>query len=136
LNCLKIEIRYGDNPGAGSPREGKMENTPGPWKVGKLYEGNECSILDAKGFAICSIDSTAILEDYYEKLNINNWSELPGKSYIERTEEELLAIAKLFVAAPDLLAALQDIANLPDSYPIAAIRQKAKAAITAVEATP
>lgn len=86
------------------------EHTPGPWSVSDRYEDSS-DVLDPNGFEIAGVASTAILDDYSEKLGIPHWSRMPGKSYIERSDEERLANAALIAAAPDLLAACKGAAT-------------------------
>jgi hypothetical protein len=94
-----------------------MENTnhtPGPWILGD--ENNQCCevVLGCSHNLVVSLD----------RQDINT-----GKVVIER--DEMLANARLIAAAPDLLAALQELYDIPDDDLLDAFDewQAAKAAI-------
>lgn len=96
------------------------EHTPGPWSVSAAsdrYLGGEGSwaVIDSRGFEIDD-SPMSILDNYAEVLGISHWAERPGESYIERPDEEREANAYLIAAAPDLLAACEDVLDLVVEY--------------------
>ena len=91
----------------------ETKHTPGPWAIGD--ENNECCqvIIGDKHNLVASLD----------RLDCNT-----GKIVIER--EEMLANARLFAAAPELLAALEVAVEYFDRNEIDCIaHDDAKAAI-------
>lgn len=79
----------------------QTKHTPGPWsKVGE--ESPE--IIDSLGFQIAGIHETCVLLDWANKLDIEHWGRLPGKSFIERPRAEVEANACLMVNAPETAA--------------------------------
>lgn len=87
-----------------------MSNFPeGPYTVAP----NGRTIAAADGFSVATLDlCKSIVPGWSEKFpGLQHWADAPGEAYIERPEEELDAVAALFAAAPDLLAALKRIVD-------------------------
>lgn len=90
----------------------EFKGTPGPWDAVQHYE--DCLIaLDANGYEIATAESTAILNDYTNKIGVQHWSD-DERGYIELTPEQQEANAKLIAASPDLLASLQKLLEIYD----------------------
>lgn len=87
--------------------------TPGPYSLANKFSENLFSeavsidILGADGYPVAELRMTAILPDYYTRLGIEHWADAPGRAYIERDPEEVLATAHLLAAAPELYEALK-----------------------------
>ena len=80
-----------------------------PWTLGK----DPGRVYDADGFEVVDTDSGPhCSRSYYEGgSDKHHWGEKPGEFYIERTEEEIAATARLIHAAPAFFTA---VAGLPD----------------------
>lgn len=85
----------------------QTKHTPGPWSVDRSGEG----VIDERGFAIAEAANMGVL-DNWESTGVVHWSRKPGVTFIERSEEEMLANARLLAAAPDLLKACQAFCDL------------------------
>lgn len=75
-------------------------HTPGPWKCELFYNnGDKYSEVEPKNYKTCEL---------HEPICI-----IPHDDVSEESEPEMLANARLIVAAPDLLAALLWVADHP-----------------------
>ena len=74
------------------------EHTPGLLTIDDQYYADQVEILDSRGFAVISVESTPILLGYAEKLGIPHWSDKPGEAYVEFTSEQQAANARRVVA--------------------------------------
>lgn len=77
-------------------------------------EGVSLDILDTNDFPVAEIPTSPIVHKWSEKFpKMRHWSEGAddGRTQVQRTKEELLALAALFKAAPQLLAACQRAAD-------------------------
>jgi hypothetical protein len=72
--------------------------TPAPW------EAIGTTIINKDNFRIADTTDTAILHKW-DKTGAAHWSERCNETYIELSEEEAEANAKLIAASPDLLNA-------------------------------
>lgn len=93
----------------------QLQHTPGPWTRDDSVHPYDVNILDANGFRIAKVEATPILSGYSEKLGIDHWADAPGTAYIERTADELNANVSLIEAAPDMLAALEQMNALMEN---------------------
>lgn len=90
----------------------KPAYAPGPYKINVYANKNIFSdpvsidIIAADRYLIAELRFLSIMPDWEEKFkDVNHWAQAPGKACIERNPEQILATARLFQAAPDLLEA-------------------------------
>lgn len=88
--------------------------TPGPWRYLENWE-TFGEIVDTNGFPIADVFSICIKHDW-RKENVRYWNEAPGKTFIERSNEELEANKRLIAAAPELYEALKEVYHLLENY--------------------
>lgn len=84
------------------------EHTKRDWKIygsAKNLFGEEISlkIVGEDGFPVAEVETTVILPDYTERTGHKHWAHGPGEAFIERSPEEVQAIAELIVNSVKLL---------------------------------
>lgn len=110
------------------------KHTPGPWFTVNRYSGG-LSVIDQRGFEHIDAKFFApVFEVCPEKLSFPHWSDRSDSAYLEISDEEQAANARLIAAAPELLEALREIEAFMgadfDDLPSAS---KARAAIAKAE---
>lgn len=88
------------------------KHTPGPWTANEKYYSDSVVVTDVRGFQVVEAKHRGILLGYQKRLRIPHWADKPGESYIELSDEEQAANAKLIAAAPELLMALKALLSL------------------------
>lgn len=90
----------------------KKQFTPGPW------QSREDQVYDSNGFSVASATSTYGIHKDWDKMGIgvSHWSDKPGITCIDRTEEDANSNAKLIAAAPDMYEALQKLVEVCMKY--------------------
>lgn len=92
--------------GAGEKTAG-AKHTPGPWTSGSARTGR---VFGADGYEVCDPTQGPHLHVDYDS-DRGHWATTPG-AYVDRTDEEIEANARLIAAAPDLLEGAALIARL------------------------
>jgi hypothetical protein len=78
--------------------------TPGPWEAIEFADGGE--VVDSDGYEVADLNTGLIaINRHWLDEHDEHWSGHAPESYIERTQEEVDANARLVASAPDLLAA-------------------------------
>lgn len=109
------------------------KHTPGPWGLDTFPEyvnGTDMVVHDKDGFPIATIKASPILNRWEEQFpEMGHWAEgeADGRTVRDRTQEELEANAHLIAAAPDLLAALEEVVGFVEA--VGWTVSKARAAI-------
>lgn len=83
------------------------KHTPGPWTSGSARTGR---VFGADGYEVCDPTQGPHLHVDYDS-DRGHWATTPG-AYVDRTDEEIEANARLIAAAPDLLEGAALIARL------------------------
>lgn len=85
----------------------KATHTPGPWVVRDTGD----QVLAPDGFPVANIEYMAVLPHWdVHYPEAQHWSRMEGKTFVERSDAEVAANARVIAAAPDLLAALMALA--------------------------
>lgn len=90
-----------------SAGEKTARHTPGPWTSGSARTGR---VFGADGYEVCDPTQGPHLHVDYDS-DRGHWATTPG-AYVDRTDEEIEANARLIAAAPDLLEGAALIARL------------------------
>lgn len=91
------------------------KHTSDPWtleSIPDLEDGENIEIYDSDGFPIAKIEGEPIINKWSERFpEMDHWSDgkEDGRTVKERPAAEILANARLISAAPELLAALEQI---------------------------
>lgn len=94
----------------------EQKYTPGKWRIADFANENifqdviSLEVVDKRGFPIAEFPTAPILHNWYKKFpKMKHWADGvdDGRTQIRRPDSEVIANARLFVAAPALLAALK-----------------------------
>lgn len=96
---------------------------------GEWHVGQDSNVYDENGFDILEMSSPYRIKENWEDTGVSHWGERKGISYIDTTDEEVLANAHLIAAAPELLNALQDLVRFCEENEVGAELEYAKESI-------
>ncbi len=92
-----------------------QKHTPGPWTLDAFedyVDGTDMEVLDGHNFPIAEVEASPILNRWNKRFpEMGHWADGAddGRTHIHRSQQELLANARLIAAAPDMLAALKQV---------------------------
>ena len=96
----------------------EFKGTKGKWEIDNL------SVIDDKGFEVAEISNPMRINPNWGELGLSHWSGNEGVGYVNISDEEAEANAKLIAAAPELLEALIEVVRISDRNHIAWNRAK------------
>lgn len=76
----------------------EFKGTKGKWHVGE-----DSDVYDENGFDIVEMSHPMRIKENWEETGVRHWGEKKGVSYVDTTDEEVEANARLIAAAPELL---------------------------------